>query len=87
MDYDVAKQLYNPNREYLIVETSHDSSFDTNNKKPSIKHNTYLYGWLHNQRRNYKHKKEIMKLEEIYKIWTEILNNPKSGFILFYFNL
>jgi hypothetical protein len=50
--------------------------FDTNNKKPSIKHNKYLYGWLHNQRRHYKHKKEIMKLEEIYKIWTEILNNP-----------
>ena len=32
MKYDVAKELYNPNRDYFIVETSHDSSMNTDNK-------------------------------------------------------
>jgi glycosyltransferase involved in cell wall biosynthesis len=32
MDADVAQKLYNPNRDYFIVETSHDSSFDTSQK-------------------------------------------------------
>ena len=33
MDYDVAKQIYNPDRKYIIVETSHDSSYNTENKQ------------------------------------------------------
>ena len=33
MDENIAKQIYNTERNYKIVETSHDSSFDTNNKK------------------------------------------------------
>ena len=33
MDDNIAKQIYNPDRTYKIVETSHDSSFDTNNKR------------------------------------------------------
>ena len=32
MPYEVAEQLYSTNREYVIIETSHDSSFDVNNK-------------------------------------------------------
>lgn len=31
-DYEVAKDIYNPNRKYKIFETSHDSSFDPKNK-------------------------------------------------------
>lgn len=31
-DYAVAKQIYNSNRTYKIIETSHDSSFDIKNK-------------------------------------------------------
>jgi len=31
-DYNIAKQIYNPNRSYKIIETSHDSSFDVQNK-------------------------------------------------------
>jgi FkbM family methyltransferase len=31
-DYEVAKQIYNANRTYKIFETSHDSSFNANNK-------------------------------------------------------
>ena len=33
MDEEVAYQIYSPNREYFIVETSHDSSFDTEQKR------------------------------------------------------
>jgi len=32
MDSDIAHKLYTPDRDYFIVETSHDSSFDTNQK-------------------------------------------------------
>ena len=32
MDYDISVKLYNTNRDYIIVETSHDSSFDTTKK-------------------------------------------------------
>jgi len=31
-DYEVARQIYNPNRTYKIFETSHDSSFNAKNK-------------------------------------------------------
>jgi glycosyltransferase involved in cell wall biosynthesis len=33
MDFNVASALYNPKRKYILVETSHDSSFDTTQKK------------------------------------------------------
>jgi glycosyltransferase involved in cell wall biosynthesis len=32
MDFEIAKKLYNQNRSYSLIETSHDSSMDTNNK-------------------------------------------------------
>ena len=32
MKYEVAKELYTPNRDYYLVETSHDSSMNTDNK-------------------------------------------------------
>jgi hypothetical protein len=33
MDESIAQQIYTQNRNYKIVETSHDSSFNTDNKK------------------------------------------------------
>jgi autotransporter strand-loop-strand O-heptosyltransferase len=33
MQSDVANKLYSSQRNYVIIETSHDSSFDTNNKR------------------------------------------------------
>jgi hypothetical protein len=33
MDEDIAKQIYTQNRKYKIVETSHDSSFNTDEKR------------------------------------------------------
>jgi len=32
MSYDLARKIYNVDREYFIVETSHDSSFNSNHK-------------------------------------------------------
>lgn len=32
MEFEVAKQVYSKNRDYVIIETSHDSSFDINTK-------------------------------------------------------
>lgn len=33
MDMNLTNKIYNPKREYLIVETSHDSSFDSSRKR------------------------------------------------------
>ena len=33
MDSEISKKLYSPDRDYFIVETSHDSSFDTSQKR------------------------------------------------------
>ena len=33
MDFDIANQIYNKDRTYKIVETSHDSSYDVTQKK------------------------------------------------------
>jgi len=33
MDFDVAKEIYKKDRNYIIVETSHDSSYDATQKK------------------------------------------------------
>jgi glycosyltransferase involved in cell wall biosynthesis len=33
MDYDIAKNIYKTDRKYKIFETSHDSSFNTGNKR------------------------------------------------------
>jgi len=51
--------------------------FDKYNRKTNIKKETFLYGWLHNQRTNYIYKKQIMKNEEIYELWTDISNDEK----------
>jgi hypothetical protein len=60
---------------------------DTNNNIPlnSDKDNqiNILGKWIQHQKTNYKNKEDIMKNEEIYKIWTEFINshNYKSYFI------
>jgi thiaminase len=50
-----------------------------NNKKPyKTDNNIYsnLCTWIYSQTNNYKNKKQIMKNEEIYKKWTEFINDP-----------
>ena len=50
---------------------------DKNKKKPSVKYQTFLYGWIHNQRKNYLSKSYIMENIEIYNLWDITANNPK----------
>jgi len=54
---------------------------DENNKKPSTidKNNEIkiLGSWISMQQQNYKNKKNIMKDENIYNLWTEFINNDK----------
>ena len=54
---------------------------DENNKRPSSidknKEIKQLGQWILNQTGNYKNKEQIMKNEEIYKKWTEFINDDK----------
>jgi len=55
---------------------------DYNNKIPPRNNNkdkyiTKLYGWIGTQLKNYKYKKEIMSKHEIYKKWTDFINDEK----------
>ena len=49
MDFEVASALYNPKRKYIIVETSHDSSFDTTQKKFFPDKFMFVSNWQINQ--------------------------------------
>jgi hypothetical protein len=49
MDEDISKQIYTQDRDYKIVETSHDSSFDTNNKKFFPDKFMFVSDWQINQ--------------------------------------
>ena len=54
---------------------------DENNKRPNIENKNkkikYLGRWISRQILNYKNKKQIMSNDEIYKKWTEFINNEK----------
>jgi hypothetical protein len=54
---------------------------DKNDKRPSSKDKNkdikILSCWISNQTPKYKNRKEIMKNEEIYNIWTEFINDKK----------
>jgi glycosyltransferase involved in cell wall biosynthesis len=52
MDSSIAKQLYKQNRTYAIVETSHDSSFDPEQKQFYPDHFAFISEWHINQYRN-----------------------------------
>ena len=59
MDEDVAVQIYNQNRNYKIVETSHDSSFNINNKKFYPDKFMFVSQWQINQYKDLDIPKEI----------------------------
>jgi hypothetical protein len=52
MDFDVAKQIYTQDRTYKIVETSHDSSYDTTQKKFFPDKFMFVSKWQINQYKN-----------------------------------
>ena len=49
MDSEIAKQIYNQNRNYIIVETSHDSSYNTENKQFFPDKFMFVSDWQINQ--------------------------------------
>ena len=52
MDFDIAKQIYSQDRAYRIVETSHDSSYDTTQKKFFPDKFMFVSQWQINQYKN-----------------------------------
>ena len=52
MDFEIAKQIYTENRIYKIVETSHDSSYDTTQKKFFPDKFMFVSQWQINQYKN-----------------------------------
>ena len=52
MDDDIARKLYNVNRDYFLVETSHDSSMDTNTKIFSPDKFMFVSNWQIEQYKN-----------------------------------
>ena len=52
MDFEIAKQIYTENRIYKIIETSHDSSYDTTQKKFFPDKFMFVSQWQINQYKN-----------------------------------
>lgn len=52
MDFEVAKKLYTKERKYKIIETSHDSSYDTTQKKFFPDKFMFVSEWQINQYKN-----------------------------------
>jgi superfamily II DNA or RNA helicase len=50
---------------------------DEHGRRPTMKHNKYLCGWLSNQIVNSKKRLKIMKNDEIYNIWNEFINDSR----------
>ena len=58
-------------KKYMDENNKRPSNFDKNNE---IK---ILGAWISNQQKNYKNKKQIMKDENIYNLWTNFINDDK----------
>jgi hypothetical protein len=50
---------------------------DTKNARPTPITNSTLCSWMQSQIKNSKERKYIMKNNEIYKLWTDFINNDK----------
>jgi hypothetical protein len=50
---------------------------DANNSRPTLRTNKQLNQWLSDQLKKIKTKTEIMKIDEIYKLWTEFINDVR----------
>ena len=50
---------------------------DTNNARPTLRTNKQLNQWLSDQLKKIKTKTEIMKIDEIYKLWTEFVSDAR----------
>lgn len=67
MDYDIAKQIYNPKRRYIIIETSHDSSYIVENKQFFPDKFMFVSQWQINQYENLNIPKALVEYPIEYK--------------------
>lgn len=67
MDFEIAKRLYNQNRSYSLIETSHDSSMDTNNKTFLPDKFIFVSEWQKEQYKNINVPQEVIYYPIEYK--------------------
>jgi superfamily II DNA or RNA helicase len=82
---DQHKILFMTNKKIWLNTMSNVKKYiDENNKLPSGYKNVHVKNlsiWIGHQKKNYKIKKEIMKNQEIYDIWTEFVKKYKTLFL------
>jgi hypothetical protein len=67
MDFEIAKRLYNQDRSYSLIETSHDSSMDTNNKTFLPDKFIFVSEWQKKQYKNINVPQEVIYYPIEYK--------------------
>ena len=79
MDDDIARKLYDKNREYVIVETSHDSGFNPANKRFFSDHLALISQWQIDKFKDYEI--PITLLESDIEYQTKIPNKREEGLL------
>ena len=64
-------------RDWKIKLEELKNFIDTNNAKPHRIKNKELNCWIYTQLKNEKERKQIMKNNEIYTLWTEFITNSR----------
>ena len=67
MNFEIAKKLYNQDRSYSLIETSHDSSMDTNNKTFLPDKFIFVSEWQKKQYKNINVPQEVIYYPIEYK--------------------
>jgi len=79
MDDEIARKLYNKNREYVIVETSHDSGFNPANKRFFSDHLALISQWQIDKFKDYEIPITLLESDIEYK--TKIPNQREEGLL------
>jgi glycosyltransferase involved in cell wall biosynthesis len=75
MDFSISSQIYNESRRYFIVETSHDSSFNPNNKMVYPDHFTFVSKFQENNVKSLPVKSKVIE----YPVEVKIRQNREVG--------
>jgi len=70
-NYENWKNKFDELLNYIDLNSKRPSQIDKNNDIKA------LGGWVSNNQKNYKKKRDIMKNEEIYQKWNQLINNKK----------
>lgn len=79
MDDEIAKRLYSKDRNYVIVETSHDSGFNPANKRYFSDHLALISQWQINKFKDYEIPITLLESDIEYKIKTP--NQRENGLL------